>query len=43
LANIDAVLMAIAKTGLEEALFPEICPFELEQIMSERDGWDLIP
>ena len=42
-AYIDAVLMAIAETGLEETLFPEICPFELEQVMSERDGWNLIP
>lgn len=42
-AYIDAVLMAIAETGLEETLFPETCPFELEQLMSERDGWELMP
>jgi hypothetical protein len=42
-AYIDAVLMAIAETGLEETLFPEACPFELEQIMSESDRWDPAP
>ncbi|MFO7639848.1 MAG: DUF29 domain-containing protein [Candidatus Competibacteraceae bacterium] len=42
-AYIDAVLMAIAETGLEETLFPEACPFELEQIMSESDRWDPTP
>jgi len=39
-AYIDAVLMAIAETGLEETLFPATCPFELEQIMSESDRWE---
>lgn len=39
-AYIDAVLLAIAETGLDEATFPVTCPFALEQIMSERDRWD---
>jgi hypothetical protein len=39
-AYIDAVLMAIAETGLDEATFPATCSFELEQIMGESDRWD---
>ena len=41
-AYIDAVLMAIAETGLDEATFPATCLFELEQIMGESDNWDCV-
>lgn len=34
----DAVLEAVAETGLEEASFPPACPWSFEQAM-DRDFW----
>lgn len=41
-AYVDAVLLAIAETGLDEATFPATCPFEVEQIMNESEQWDSV-
>ncbi|HPE70713.1 MAG TPA: DUF29 domain-containing protein [Candidatus Competibacter sp.] len=38
---IDAVLMAVAETNLDEGIFPVSCPFVWEQLMSEDEKqWD---
>jgi len=33
----DAVLLAIKDTGLDEKMFPDTCPYTLEEILSTKD------
>ena len=33
----DAVLLAIKDTGLDEKMFPENCPYTIEEILSSKD------
>lgn len=40
-AYVDAVLMAVAETGLDEETFPMACPFEWERMMGDSDQWNL--